>query len=74
MACHRKFVVRREDSDPKVVPGIPRRQHERGFRQVELLGDCLHDGVGKSVAVEKDRERISAEGAIGENINQVIRP
>ena len=58
----------RENPHAQSVPALLGRQHERRFGEVHLLGDRLHRLGRQAPAVEKDRELVAAEEAIGEDV------
>jgi hypothetical protein len=45
---------------------------EHGLGQVELAGNPLHRGRVQSFAVEYDRERISGERRVGEDVVNLV--
>ena len=58
---------RREDAQAR--RGLVCRQHERGLGQVELEGERLHGRVIEAAAVLEDAQRIAAERALREDID-----
>ena len=50
------------------VPGLLRRQQERRLRKVHFLGDRLHGLERQPAAVEEDRELVSPEEMVGEDV------
>ena len=68
MACHRQLLAGREDADAHVGAGLLRRQHERRLGEVHLLGDGLHRVGRQAAAVEEDRELVTGEQAVGEDV------
>lgn len=50
----------------------PRRQHEYGFRQIELASDGSHARGIESVRIEYHGERIAGERLIGEDVEREI--
>ncbi len=74
MTGERNFPVDGENANLRVMRRIPRRQHEGGFGIIELAGDRLHLRGGESAGIENDRERIAAEGAVGENVHGDVTP
>ena len=68
MPCHRQFGARRENAQPEVRPLLLRRQDERGFGKIHLVGDRLHDVGRQAPAIEKYRELISAEEPICKDV------
>jgi hypothetical protein len=64
-----EFGPRREDPDFGGIRCLLRRQHKRRFGQVELAGDRLHLRRRKPVAIQYDREGISAEPALGKDVD-----
>jgi hypothetical protein len=49
-----------------------RRQHENGFRQVELARDRLHPRGVETLGVEHDSQRIAFQRRAGEDVEQHI--
>ena len=60
---------RREDPDQVVGPARPRRQHERGLRQVRPAREQLHLLAAQAVGAEHDRDRVTEVRGIGEDIH-----
>jgi hypothetical protein len=69
MTGERQFRARREDAHPRRVGLILRRQHERGFRQIELRGDRLHLRRRDAARIRHHGERIAAEATLREDID-----
>ena len=58
----------------RVVGLVSRRQHKSRLRIIELGGDRLHLFGRQSAGIEHDGQRITAEGAVGENVHSDITP
>ena len=71
MTRKRHFGARRENSYASCVRRIGRRQNERCFSKIELIGDGLHLGARKISRVGNHRHRIAAELSIGEDIDRL---
>jgi hypothetical protein len=56
--------------DPHLIPVIARLRRKRRLAQVHLARDCLHEVLW--TPVEHDAERVTAEGHIGEDIDQPV--
>ena len=69
MPGERQFPGRGEDPDQVIGPGVARRQHERGLRQVRPVRELLHLLVGKPVRAEHDRDRVAEIRGIGEDVH-----
>jgi len=50
------------------LTGLPRRQHERGLREVHLLGDALHDIAGDVFGVEHHGQLVPSQCFFGEDV------
>ena len=64
----RKLDLRREDPQPKVRIRCLRRQDERGFREVHLVGRALHLLIRQSPRVGEDCELIAGERRLGKDV------
>lgn len=68
VASERQFMVGREDSHPPRVQRIVRRKQKDRLKQVELACDALHLPVVEILTIKHDRQRISGQWLIRENI------
>ena len=50
------------------MDGVIGRQHEDRFREVEFVGDALHQGRIDGPRIGKDGKRVAAEDAVGEHV------
>ena len=62
-----------EDAHTGIISRIVGGQDERCLAVVHLRRERLHLCVGQPARIGKDSQRISAEGAIGEDIYSLIR-
>ena len=65
--------VRWKIADAGIVGRIVGGQHEGGLAVVHLRRQGLHLRVGHPARVGEDRERIAAEGAVGEDVDGLVR-
>ena len=61
--------MRREDPDPRGIPGGGRGKNEGRLREVGFSCDGLHPRRRKAVRLENDRQRIAGQRALGEDID-----
>jgi hypothetical protein len=69
VARERELLGRREDAHAVVGARGGRREDERRLRQVRPVRETLHLLGGQAVAVEHDRERVTAERGGGEDVD-----
>jgi hypothetical protein len=69
MARERDFPVHGKDANLCVVRRVLRRQHEGGLGIIELGRNRLHLGGRQPAGIQDHRQRIAAEGAVGENVD-----
>ena len=63
-----QFTVGGEDSQAVVGAGIGRSQYEGGLRQIRPACNSLHGRGAQCIGIEDDRDRVTEEGAVGEDI------
>jgi hypothetical protein len=66
----------REDPERGDTIRARRGEEKDRLREVHLAGDLLHDRVVESAAIQKNRERVATEHAVGEHIDlhEPVRP
>src|SRR5205807_656874 len=72
VAGHRELGAGGKDSHAPVVARVVGRQHEGRLRQIELFGDRLHRLGRQPTTVRDDGQRVPAERAIREHVNEVV--
>ena len=71
MTGERKLRDRREDPDPRVA-ALLGRQHEDRLREVQLPGQPLHRLVVDTAPVREDREPVSGQRLVGEDVGNDV--
>ena len=72
MARHGNLTFRRKDPDRAVSP-LTRRLLQKGrLGKIQLLSDLLHLFLPQVISIWKNRQGVSTERLIGEDIDQVI--